>query len=444
MSPIMSVWFDSAAAWLTPQRLRAQAFVLAVCLWGVCAVDFATAGPFDRFGNIKFQDFLPIYTAARLISQGHAAEIYDDQRMAGEMRRIIGESASEPMRARLPYLYGPQVGSLFAPLAKIPFAVAGRIWAATGLAIYFGCLLLLWKLGATFLASFARSGAFRERSLTLFTLAAAAYPPLFHCFVRGQNSALVMACFTAAYLAFNKQNEWLGGVALGLLIFKPQFLVAIPLVLLLSFAWKALVGLMFSAAAQLALAWLYFGTAVMRIYADMLLHVTRFLNAAELSQAEIQMHSLRAFWSLLIPWPQAAFALYIVSAIVVVVLAASIWKSSSPLALRFAALTLAAVLVNPHLFIYDLLALGPALLLLAHWVVENRLVENRRDRHASAVLVLSYLAFMLPLFGPLSRWTHLQLSVPVFFALLWTLWSCSRASNETAGHKLASSESRVV
>jgi hypothetical protein len=34
---------------------------------------------------------------------------------------------------------------------------------------------------------------------------------------------------------------------------------------------------------------------------------------------------------------------------------------------------------------------------------------------------LLYLAFLLPLFGPLAHWTHLQLSVVVFAALLWTL-----------------------
>ena len=64
-----------AAKWLKPSRIRAQAIVLALCVWGVCAVDFATPGLFDRAGNIKFQDFLPSYVAARLIAQGRATEL---------------------------------------------------------------------------------------------------------------------------------------------------------------------------------------------------------------------------------------------------------------------------------------------------------------------------------------------------------------------------------
>jgi hypothetical protein len=116
---------------------------------------------------------------------------------------------------------------------------------------------------------------------------------------------------------------------------------------------------------------------------------------------------------------------------VILGMAVAVWKSAAPLALRFSALTLAAVLINPHLFVYDLLVLAPVLLLLANWVLANA------AQPSSAVLqVLTYLASVLPLFGPLSRWTHLQLSVPAFTALLWVLWRYS----VTASHKLASNE----
>ena len=223
--------------------------------------------------------------------------------------------------------------------------------------------------------------------------------------------------------------------ALGFLVFKPQFLVAIPIVLLLAQAWKALAGLVVAAAGQLVLTSLYFGPAVMRAYFDTLWHISRMIGALELSLAPIQMHSLRSFWSLLIPWPQPVLTLYILSSIVIVGMAAVVWKSSAPLALRFSALTLAAVLANPHLFVYDLLVLAPALLLLADWIL-----SNPQNPSSGALRLLTYLAFVLPEFGPLSRWTHIQLSVPAFAVLLWVLWRDSR----TPSHKLASNESAVV
>lgn len=401
-------WLLSLAAWLTPQRLRAQAFLLALCLWGVCAVDFSSPGLFDRAGNIKFQDFLPLYVSARLVAQGRSNALYDQRVAADEMRAIL----RQPIGVVLPNLYGPQLALFFVPLTRFSFSVAARIWVALSLLAYFACVYLLWR---------------NCPGLKLYSgivlVSALAFPPLFHFFVRGQISVLLLLCLTLAFLGFRSGHTWMAGLALGLLIFKPQFLVAIPLIFLLARAWQALAGVILSALAQFALTWIYFGPPVMRSYLDALLHMSRWLSNVELSLAPIQMHSLRSFWTLLIPRPDAAFALYILSSVVVIAAAAAIWRSSSPLALRFSALTLAAVLVNPHLFVYDLLVLAPALLLLADVSLASLQLPS-----SAAIRVLLYLSFVLPLLGPLSRWTHLQLSVVAFSVLLWVLWrAISRA-----------------
>jgi len=404
-------WIISAAAWLKPSRIRAQAILLALCLWGVCAIDFAAPGLFDRAGNIKFQDFLPSYISARLIAQGRAAELYDEQVPADAIRALVGQ----PSRARLPNLYGPQVGLFFVPLARFPFPIAARIWVFTSLFIYLGCIYLVW-----------RSCPRLHRHAATAAICAIAYPPLFHFFVRGQTSALALACFTAAYFAFRADRKWLAGVALGFLFFKPQFLVAIPIVLLLAHEWKEFLGLAVAASAQFAFTKIYFGPAVMHAYFDALRHVSR--GGVELSLAPIQMHSLRSFWTLLVPWPELALTLYVLSSVVVIALAAAVWKSPAALAVRFSALSLAVVLVNPHLFVYDLLMLAPVLLLLVDWTLI----------HAHFALspqlgLLLYCAYVLPLFGPLSRWTHIQLSVPILVAILWVLWrGCGTTSEELA------------
>jgi hypothetical protein len=412
-------WLISSLKWLNPRRLRAQAIVLAVCLWGVCAVDFTAPGPFDRAGNIKFQDFLPFYISARLVARHRSDQLYDPQVQAAEMQAIIGQST----QVRVPNLYGPQVGLVLAPFARVSFAVAARIWVALSLITYFACVYSVWRccpgLGANGLLVF---------------IAALAYPPLFHFFVRGQMSVLVLACFTAAFLAFRSGRPFLAGAALGIVIFKPQFLFAIPLIFLLAFAWKPLIGLVVSAAAQLGVAQIYFGTATMRAYLEMLRHPGRWLGAAELSLAPIQMHSLRSFWQLLVPFSTVALALYVLSSVAVLVIAVVVWKSDSPNSIRFSALMLAAVLINPHLFVYDLLVLAPVLLLVTDWSL-----TNARAAPSPSLLLSSYLVFVLPLFGPISRWTHLQLSVAVFVLTLWLLMQC-----RTPGHKLASGERRVI
>jgi hypothetical protein len=83
----------------------------------------------------------------------------------------------------------------------------------------------------------------------------------------------------------------------------------------------------------------------------------------------------------------------------------------------------ATVLLAPHLTVYDLVILAPAFLLLSDWIV-----TQPDDRITSTLKFLLYFAFALPLLGPLARWTHLQLSVPIMAAVLYVIWNLGRKS----------------
>jgi len=166
-------------------------------------------------------------------------------------------------------------------------------------------------------------------------------------------------------------------------------------------------------------AWLYYGPEPLREWLRTLLNVSRMLPLFE--PRLYQTHSLRTFWSMLIPWPSASLALYLVSALLVSVLMVAGWRSRLSLPVRYSALLLATVLLAPHLTVYDLVILAPAFLLLADWIVINP------DHSAIPYFkLLLYLAFALPLLGPLARWTHVQLSVPVMAALLYGIWNLGR------------------
>jgi hypothetical protein len=84
--------------------------------------------------------------------------------------------------------------------------------------------------------------------------------------------------------------------------------------------------------------------------------------------------------------------------------------------------------------IYDLVILAPAFLLLGNWALE----------HSEAVAVpglrvLLYLCFALPLLEPVAKFSHVQLSVVGFVALLGWVWLAikgqggSPQASQTAG-----------
>ena len=99
------------------------------------------------------------------------------------------------------------------------------------------------------------------------------------------------------------------------------------------------------------------------------------------------------------------------------------WRGRLPLSVRYSALLLATVLVAPHLTVYDLVILAPAFLFLSDWIV-----VGSNSAAIDYLKPLLYLAFVLPLLGPLVRWTHLQLSVVLMAALLYGIWSARTKS----------------
>ena len=79
-----------------------------------------------------------------------------------------------------------------------------------------------------------------------------------------------------------------------------------------------------------------------------------------------QMQSLRSFFSVLMPWPDVAFAAYVLAAAAVIGLAARCWRTAAPLELRYSILLLATVLANPHVNPYDLVVIAPVFILVAN------------------------------------------------------------------------------
>jgi len=396
-----------ASRWLTTRRLRVHGLLLAVSLWSVYVWDVTAPGLRDRNGLLKGTDFLYFYTIGYIARVGHGSDLYDMNTQAALAHKLVPESAGI---FYLP-LYGPQVSLFFAPFARLPYACALTIWLLINIFIYGLCCYAI-----------SRTCAHLRSEASTVLLLAIAYPALFHLIAWGQTSALALACFTLAFLALHSDRRFLAGLAIGMLIFKPQLGLVAASLFLFAREWKIVLGALLASLGELATGWLYYGTPVMRDYAHHLLHVGGVLPLLE--PKPYQTHSLRAFWSLLVPWPGLAFALYLITVVIALVLTLRLWRTAAPLSLRYSGLLLATVLVAPHLTIYDLVIVAPAFLLLADWVIGNP--ENRLN---DEVKILLYLCYTLTLLGPIARWTHVQLSVIALSALLWLAWQLAQKNS---------------
>lgn len=369
-----------------------------MALWLIYIWSLTTPTLRDRFGNLKGTDFLHFYTLGSLALDHRGGDLYDIQAQVA----LAAERVPESVGIRYLPLYPPQVSILFAPFAYLPYGSALVVWWACTALIYGGCCYAVWKACPN-LHEFGRTVA----------ILAVAYPAFFHLIAWGQTSALALACFTGAFFLLGNQSNFAAGLVLGCLIFKPQLGLALAIVFVAVGAWEIAAGAVLSATAQLSCGYLYFGWAPFRAWLRTLAAVPTLLPSFE--PRLYHTHCLRTFWSMLIPWDGIAFGLYAISAAVVLAWTIAIWKSRESLPLRYAALLLATVLVSPHLTVYDLVILAPAILLLIDWRIQ-------RPQASAGLGILLYLLFALPLLGPFTRWTHLQLSVVVMSALLYLIW----------------------
>jgi hypothetical protein len=369
----------------------------------------STPGLRDRNGNLKGTDFLHLYTLGSLAAAHRGADLYDMNAQAALAAQRVPEAAG----IRYLPLYPPQVSILFSPLAHLSYSWALLVWWSCSVAVYGFCCYSIWR-GCPNL---------RERGGTV-ALLAVAFPAFFHLIAWGQTSAIALACFTLMFLLLRDRREFLAGLALGCLIFKPQLGLAAAIVFVSLGAWKTVLGAAISATAQLSLGVLYYGMEPMRHWLLMLQNVRAMLPLLE--PKLYQTHSLRTFWSMLVAWSGLSLALYVISAAVVIGLTIAVWKRGHavPLALRFSALLLASVLVAPHLTVYDLVILAPAFILLADWLIGQPVTSS-----TWWLGTLLYLVYMLPLVGPFARWTHVQLSVVAMAATIFLLWRMSRRSS---------------
>jgi hypothetical protein len=411
--------------------------VLAAGLIGAAFLVVTSDGLNDRFDRPLGTDFSNVYAAGAYVLDGKPSAPFDPPRQYAREQAIFG-----PTTPFYGWHYPPFFLGLAALLALMPYGLALAVWQGVTFALYLLAIRRVlsacapsprWRRKASPDALLPHGEAPSPGRLAadlsppagrgdqwLWLLLAAAYPAVFINLGHGHNGFLTAALITAALLELDRRPV-LAGVLFACLVYKPQFGLLIPLVLVASGRWRVFAVATATVLAMVAMVTLAFGADVWRAF----LASTHFTRVVVLEHGDTGWQKIQSVFSIVRMWGGGIPLAYAVQGAVTLVVAAALawlWRSRATFALKAAALAIGCILATPYSLDYDLMLLAPAIAYLAGTGVARGFAPYEKS-------VLAFL-WIVPLVArSVAQATLIPLAVPtMLFAFALVL---HRAMTET-------------
>lgn len=272
-------------------------------------------------------DFINYWSAAFLAWRGNAAEVYDWFAFHAFQQGVAGAPLDF-----FHYSYPPVLLVLTAPLALLPYVPALGVW-----------LLASW---------YAFYRALRMAGPSRVLLLALATPAVFINAIGGQNGAWTAALMGGG-LSLLDRRPAVAGILFGLLSYKPQLGLLIPIALLAGRRWRAIAAAVATVAVLIVASMLLFGVETWAAYLDNL----SVLRESVLEQGSGVWHRFVSVFVAARRITGSVGAAYVVQAVafvVVAVVVAVAWFRETPAAVRNVLLVVGTVLATPYVQDYDL------------------------------------------------------------------------------------------
>jgi alpha-1,2-mannosyltransferase len=381
-----------------PLLKRHWSLVLAALVFGVYgwALVVATGSGHDGMIGPRFNalgaDWVIFLAAVRAYFTHDLAHIYNQAWITNATNSQFGHWLSVPLPFPL-FPYPPVFLLLVLPFAQLPVA-----WSLllSQLLQFAALAWALRRLGGPYV--FLLLGAFLAPAVSNNVLA-------------GSNAVLVAALIVGG-ISLLETRPFLAGALLGVVIFKPQFFVFLPFVLIAARQGRALAGLIVCAVIFTLLSVALFGPALWLDWINVYLHpqTVAGMNATEWGHRWDD--SVSTCVSLLGAPQWLALAAQGLAGLVGLAVSWRAFRDNHPQ--RLAILLCAALLPSPHVSNYDLLLAAIAALLLL-----RAMPESSRP----LALILPLAAWTAPLFNP-PRVMALGLVTPlVLLGLIWALFA---------------------
>src|SRR5882724_3893767 len=325
---------------------------------------------FDENGLGIPTDFVNVWSAGRLVLDGHPALAYDWDIQKQVQVEVLGQG----YEGNFAWHYPPPFLFVAALLALFPYGVACFGWAAVSLVPYLAVMR-----------------AIVGRSFGL--LLAAAFPVVFTNALVGQNGFLA-ASLIGGTLYLMPTRPVLSGICLGLLSYKPQYGLLFPLVLIAASQWTVFFTAGIVAVAMAFASWLAFGTESWQAF----FHWMPMFSQAFLTEGRAPWGKMQSIYALVRYFggtEQLAWVFQWIMSGAVAVLLALMWRSRISYPLKAAALAAGALLITPYLFLYDLMVLAIAVAFL----VRIGLRQGFQRYELSSLGLVAALLLFYPLAG---------------------------------------------
>ena len=308
----------------------------------------------DYRGRPLGTDFSNVYAAGTHVLDGKPAAAFDWPAQHARERQIFGD--------KTPFFgwhYPPYFLFIAGLLALMPYALALAAWQTATLALYLGAVWLILRSSAP------KRCALKPRALEspLWLLTALAFPAVFINIGHGHNGFLTAALIGTALVVLDRR-PLVAGVLFGLMAYKPQFGVLIPLVLAATGRWRAFIAAAATVAVLTLATFAAFGPDVWRAFFGSA-HLTR---VEVLEQGGTGWHKIQSVFSMVRMWGGGIPLAYVAQGAATIAIAAALtwlWRSAATYPLKAAALIVALILATPYSLDYDLVILAPAIAFLA-------------------------------------------------------------------------------
>jgi alpha-1,2-mannosyltransferase len=341
--------------WLTRERMRLVAFaVLLASVIGLVVLIAKSDGYLDWRGHPIGTDFANVYAAGTYVLEGRADTPFDPALHHARQKEIFG--ANTPFYG---WHYPPFFLFIAAALALLPYGLALAAWLAVTFLLY----LVAIRAILVFRAAPAGAPAGTQPLDPLWLLFAVAFPAVLVNAGHGQNGFLTAALIGGGLVMLDRRPA-LAGILFGLLSYKPQFGLMIPLVLVVTGRWRTFGAAALTVAALALASTFAFGPQVWSAF----LASTEFSRVVVLEAGDTGWHKIQSVFSWVRMWGGSVGLAYALHAAVVValgVMLVRLWRSDRPYPLKAGALIIASVLSTPYALDYDMMTLAPAIAFLA-------------------------------------------------------------------------------